>query len=962
VSYLNVTEVESAIAALATANPTLCERIALPNLTVEGRTCHLLRIGKLAANQCDAVYITAGIHAREWGSCEIAVSFASDLIDAYRNSTGVSFGGKSFTYDNVRSIMEGLNVIVFPCVNPDGRNYSQMSDANWRRNRNPAQSGGNPTCIGVDINRNFDFLWDFPNLFSPSAMVNTSTDPCSLSQNYRGPSVFSENETKNVQWVHDSFPRIRWFVDLHSSGEDILYSWGDDQNQTTDPSQNLTNAAFNSVRGVANDTAYKEYIPSADQTAVIAIANRMQAAIQAVRGKNYAVEQGFSFYPTSGASDDYSAARHVMDNTKTRVYAYTVEWGTSFQPVWSEMQLIIADIESGLFEFCLSAPCDGGTVEIDLDTPSLHFNDVVAGTTTSRAIVFSVRGCQATQLQIGPGPTLLSGTGTFGTMGGVASLTGGNDFEARLAYLWVTYTAVAAGDTATGTVHVTCPQTGDQWDIPITCNVIAAPTVVTVMVLDKSGSMDWDAGGGRTRIQVLHDSAPPFVDVCPEGDAIGIVSFDQAASTALAITTLGPVSNSDPARTAVKGAISAHVTNPNGSTSIGNGVDLAHAMLTGTSGFTVKATVVLTDGQENTAKFISQIMGEINEQVFAIGLGTVEEVNPVALTALTNATGGYLLMTGVLGNDDYFRLSKYYMQILAGVTNANVVRDPDGWLYPGDDVLIPFRLTEADYSVDVIALATAPRYIAFTVETPDGIEITPALAAATPGASFMVGTNVSYYRMTLPVPVTAQGARAGTWNARLRYLGRDDATTDTEFSRKGPPIRYSLNVHTLSNLRMEARLAQTSQVPGATITLRVLLTEYDLPLEGPAAVQADITYPDGSQTTVALQRTAPGIYTTSWVASLSGIYLVRVRASGKTSRGRDFTREQLLTGVAWKGGDAPLPKPDPGDQLCKLLECLLGHGVISHELEERLARAGLHLPALRKCIAGACADKKPPPR
>ena len=57
--------------------------------------------------------------------------------------------------------------------------------------------------------------------------------------------------------------------------------------------------------------------------------------------------------------------------------------------------------------------------------------------------------------------------------------------------------------------RVRCTQTLDQWDIPILCTVIAAPTVVAALVLDKSGSMDWDAGGGRTRIQVLHDSAPP---------------------------------------------------------------------------------------------------------------------------------------------------------------------------------------------------------------------------------------------------------------------------------------------------------------------------------------------------------------------------------------------------------------------------------------------------------------------
>jgi RimJ/RimL family protein N-acetyltransferase len=39
----------------------------------------------------------------------------------------------------------------------------------WRKNRNPAASGG-PNKIGVDINRNQDFLWDFNTAFDPGAV------------------------------------------------------------------------------------------------------------------------------------------------------------------------------------------------------------------------------------------------------------------------------------------------------------------------------------------------------------------------------------------------------------------------------------------------------------------------------------------------------------------------------------------------------------------------------------------------------------------------------------------------------------------------------------------------------------------------------------------------------------------------------------------------------------------------
>jgi murein tripeptide amidase MpaA len=62
---------------------------------------------------------------------------------------------------------------VFPDINPDGRNYSQTMVALWRKNRNPAASGGQPNKIGVDVNRNYDFLWDFNVAFSPVANPGT---------------------------------------------------------------------------------------------------------------------------------------------------------------------------------------------------------------------------------------------------------------------------------------------------------------------------------------------------------------------------------------------------------------------------------------------------------------------------------------------------------------------------------------------------------------------------------------------------------------------------------------------------------------------------------------------------------------------------------------------------------------------------------------------------------------------
>jgi murein tripeptide amidase MpaA len=177
--YMNVTEVESALIGLSAAHPSLCELITLPNLTIEGRTTHAVRLGTQPANMVDAFYLTGGVHAKEWSSCEILINLATDLCDAYAQGAGVGYGGKYFSAAEVKAVMEQMNVIVFPSVNPDGRNYSQHIAPLWRKNRNTADSGGIASRIGIDINRNQDFLWNVNTAFHPSAINQylASTNP-----------------------------------------------------------------------------------------------------------------------------------------------------------------------------------------------------------------------------------------------------------------------------------------------------------------------------------------------------------------------------------------------------------------------------------------------------------------------------------------------------------------------------------------------------------------------------------------------------------------------------------------------------------------------------------------------------------------------------------------------------------------------------------------------------------------
>ena len=133
--YLNITEVESALA-IATSAPftSFTELITLPNPTWEGRVCHAIKIANGRATR-PGVYFLGGVHAREWGSSDILINFVEQLEQAYHGGTALTFGTRTFSAAEIQSIVETLDIIVFPQANPDGRNFSMTTDAMWRKNR-----------------------------------------------------------------------------------------------------------------------------------------------------------------------------------------------------------------------------------------------------------------------------------------------------------------------------------------------------------------------------------------------------------------------------------------------------------------------------------------------------------------------------------------------------------------------------------------------------------------------------------------------------------------------------------------------------------------------------------------------------------------------------------------------------------------------------------------------------------
>jgi murein tripeptide amidase MpaA len=363
--YLTVDEVEAAIELGEKNHPEILERIPLPFLTWEKRRCHAFSIGKRGGKKRTAICFLAGVHGREWGGPDILIYLGMVLLRAYRDGKNIRFGKKVFTRAQVRMIVEALEIVIFPQVNPDGRHFSMERYPWWRKNRRPAPKGRGSKSIGVDINRNFPFLWRFDRHFAPNT-VGSSFKPSDY-ESYVGPHPASEPETRNVIWLLDRFPNIRYFVDLHSYGETILHCWGTDENQSDNPRMNFRNDQYDGMRGRIHDYVYREYCPAADARLAARMGKRMADAIRQVRRREYKVGQSVGLYPTAGASDDYAYSRHLVDRRKGKIIAYTIEWGrnrasTPFHPPYDEMRKVMREVTAALLELCVRVAKDGSHV------------------------------------------------------------------------------------------------------------------------------------------------------------------------------------------------------------------------------------------------------------------------------------------------------------------------------------------------------------------------------------------------------------------------------------------------------------------------------------------------------------------------------------------------------------------------------------------------------------------------
>jgi hypothetical protein len=591
---------------------------------------------------------------------------------------------------------------------------------------------------------------------------------------------------------------------------------------------------------------------------------------------------------------------------------------------------------------------------IHLLTPLLNFKDVPQAPMgmsrkTALAIDFEV-GSPAAAITLeyvsGPSHPRLQRLGAASVSVGP---TGAGIANARL---WITYETGTVGEMLTDSVVVHEPASGQQWTIDILANTVARRKAAAALVLDRSGSMIEDRGDGNRKVDSLRQAASNFVDVMLQDDAVALVRFNQDAQLLAGVTALGsPADPFDSGRTTIKGIINSNALDPNGSTSIGDGIFEGRNALNAASGFDVNSIVVLTDGVENQSRFIADVASSINEFTYSIGLGKPENISVPALQAISGNHGGYLLVTGAITGDNQFLLQKYFLQILAGISNAEIVLDPQGELFPGKVVKIPFQLTEADAGVDVILLSPRNQIIDFRIQTPAGYLLGPLEAPAHSDVQYVSSTGLTYYRIRVPFEyLPARFDDRGEWHAVL-HLSRDldgprrvDALRsnplaftgrqtplraalplrDSVSSNSFPPMRaqaaadavataaasgvpYSVLVHAYSDIRLRANVQQDTTKPGAQVEIDAVVTEYDVPRTSEVVVWADVTLPKGGPPIRVDLKVVDDHFAGSFVASRPGVYRVRVQASGRSMGGWLFRREVTLTASTF------FETSDPGD-------------------------------------------------
>ena len=193
----------------------VADKIDTIGYSLQGRPIWGLLIGKKVTgpDTRPTVFYSALTHAREPEGMQTLLYFADDLLGSY-DTDAVS-----------HYLLDSRRIYLCPVVNPDGYRFNQqIHDTTvshafglWRKNlRDVNNDNLTRSGDGVDINRNYGFKWGFDNFGS---------SPTTSSDIYRGPSAFSEPETRVQRDIVAALKPITGAA-FHTYSDLFIHPWG----------------------------------------------------------------------------------------------------------------------------------------------------------------------------------------------------------------------------------------------------------------------------------------------------------------------------------------------------------------------------------------------------------------------------------------------------------------------------------------------------------------------------------------------------------------------------------------------------------------------------------------------------------------------------------------------------------------------------------------------------------------
>jgi hypothetical protein len=243
--------------------------------SLEGRFIWAIKISdnvNVTENEPRVLYV-GNHHAREIITVEIPLYIMHYLTDNYG------------TNPRVTNLVDNREIWIVPTANPDGREYQQNYNSNWRKNR---RNNGDGT-YGVDLNRNYGYMWGYD---------DEGSSPITSSETYRGTGPFSEPEIQAVRNLCNA-QNFATCISFHSYGNQMLYAWG--YIPAVTPDNDLFNALGDSM------SAFNGYQQGPAATTI---------------------------YITNGDSDDWMYGEQT---SKAKCYSYTFEVGAQFLPPTSQI-------------------------------------------------------------------------------------------------------------------------------------------------------------------------------------------------------------------------------------------------------------------------------------------------------------------------------------------------------------------------------------------------------------------------------------------------------------------------------------------------------------------------------------------------------------------------------------------------------------------------------------------------